>query len=258
MGTTEYPIIAQSNLAAAPPGAGEGSFFEFYSVPDQAEADRLATADQQAHILYIAHLLPGETTDITYIFTISQSTYIYICFSTQEGNSVDVLSGAAYVGTRSWGGVEQGKVWRIVNPSSPTPTPTPTPPPTPGAGLPPPPTLESCVLPELSWNFIEVVRQAVLYVSCNISNLVLQVDWMISALAALIPQLLSLLVYVLSLKWLEDWVKRFFTELDIWLSNKFGIDPALPFFDELMKKTFGWFFSLLDSMADEDSKKRGW
>lgn len=117
--------------------------------------------------------------------------------------------------------------------------------------LPPPPVLDACVLPELSWNFIEVVRQAVIFISCNLGNLIVQVSWLVSALAALIPQLLAGIAYFLSLKWIIDWIQAFFDRLDIWISAKFGIDPALPFWEELVKKAIGW----LGGGIDEASRK---
>ena len=152
-----------------------------------------------------------------------------------------------------------------VPPTTPPEVPPTTPPTTPpgsnippGETLPPSPVLDACVLPELSWNFVEVVRQAVSYISCNLQNLILQVNWMISALAALIPQLLAGIAYFLSLKWITDWIQAFFTQLDIWFSLKFGIDPALPFWDELVKKTLTWISGALDAAAEERIKIRKW
>ena len=84
------------------------------------------------------------------------------------------------------------------------------------------------------------------------------------------------------LQWIFDWLLHFPDHLDAWISRLFGIDAALPFFpelmrkidiyisarlgvdpdkpilDELAKKILTWFFSLLDAGADEDSRKRGW
>jgi hypothetical protein len=121
--------------------------------------------------------------------------------------------------------------------------------------LPPPPVLDACVLPELSWNFIEVVRQAVTYISCNLGNLIVQVSWLVSALAALIPQLLSGIAYFLALKWITDWIQAFFDRLDIWISAKFGIDPTLPFFEELMKKAIGWLSGGIDEAARKATER---
>lgn len=97
-------------------------------------------------------------------------------------------------------------------------------------GLPPSPVLAVCVLPELTLNFIEVVRQAVRYISCNIANLILQVDWMISVLAALIPQLLAGISYFLSLRWMDDLIKRLITALDLWIDGVIEriLDAILP------------------------------
>jgi hypothetical protein len=121
--------------------------------------------------------------------------------------------------------------------------------------LPPPPVLDACVLPELSWNFIEVVRQAVLYISCNLGNLIVQVSWLVSVLAALIPQILAAITYFLSLKWITDWIQAFFDRLDIWISAKFGIDPTLPFFEELVKKAIGWLSEGLNEAARKATER---
>jgi hypothetical protein len=124
--------------------------------------------------------------------------------------------------------------------------------------IPPLPVLDACVLPELSWNFIEVVRQAIVYIACNLNNLIIQVNWLISALAALIPQLLAGIAYFLSLKWITNWIQAFFAQLDIWISAKFGIDPNLPFLDELMKKIMTWFFSILDDRVKDEPPYGKW
>ncbi len=78
---------------------------------------------------------------------------------------------------------------------------------------------------------------------------------MMSALAGMIPQLIAVLGYVLSLRWIADWTRAFFSALDTWLSTKLGIDPALPFFEELMKKMWGWLSADLDAAARKGKER---
>ena len=172
-----------------------------------------------------------------------------------EGISTDVPGGKLTVYDTS---VIGAKVCMELTPVPPAEPPAPPPPAPPLGGIPPAPVLNTCVFPELSWNFVEVVQQSVTYISCNLANLLLQVGWIVSALVALIPQLIDGIAYFLSLKWINDGVQAFFIRWDIWWSNKFGIDPNLPFFDELVKKALARISSTLDDAAEKRMRERKW
>lgn len=97
-----------------------------------------------------------------------------------------------------------------------------TPQPSPGPvviGLPAPPVLDVCEFPALSWNFIEVMAALAKWIMCTLRNILAQVAWIVAALAALIPQALAALAYFLSLKWIDDLVKRLIAALDPWIDG---------------------------------------
>lgn len=150
--------------------------------------------------------------------------------------------------------IKKGVMISFTNTSAPTPTPTPAPTPTPTSI----PILESCTIPTFSYNFYVMISGLISYLACNIRNMILQLEWIVSTLASLVPQILAFLVYVLSLQWLKDFIFQFFAQLDIWISNKFGIDPALPFWEELIKKALTWIGLSLDTSAENRMRERKW
>lgn len=100
--------------------------------------------------------------------------------------------------------------------------------------IPPPPLLEECIFPELSWNLIEVLKKLIKWVVCHIKQI-------ITLSVYLVYRLYDVVVYILNLP----------DHLDKWVSRLFGIDPALPFFDELMKKIDAWISNKLGVDKDK-------
>ncbi len=131
-----------------------------------------------------------------------------------------------------------------------TPTP-PSPTPAPATG----PVLYECVFPSLQWNLMQVLSDLVAWIGCILHNIIAQLDWIIQSLATLIPQLLAFLTYVVTLKWLTDFLAQFFDRLDTWLSAKFGIDKDKPFFDELLRKALDIVGGAIDDAARNSMKK---
>lgn len=170
-----------------------------------------------------------------------------------SGGSQAVPGGTLYASDIT---VMGARVCLALSASPPAPPPTQPPAQPPGGDWTQPPALEACVLPTLSWNFVEVVRQAVLFVDCNLKNLITQVSWMISAMTAIVPKIIESVTYILSLRWLEDFLDQFFDALDTWLSDKLGIEKDKPFLEELVKKIIGLVAGQIDEAAKSRLQKR--
>lgn len=124
--------------------------------------------------------------------------------------------------------------------------------------MPPPPVLEICVFPTLSLNLIAVLADLAKWIMCTILNILKQLIWFGQVIVYLVPKIVEFLVYVVTLKWIVDGVKGFFDALDVWVSVKFGIDPDLPFWDELVKKTLKWIADIIDAAANNRILIRKW
>ncbi len=147
--------------------------------------------------------------------------------------------------------------WASVFGGDSIPGPAPAPAPAPAPEIPPAPTLTSCTIPSFSWNLYEMLKALISYLQCTLNNIIAQLEWIISVLVSLIPQLLAFLVYVLTLQWIADFLAKFFDQLDTWLSGKFGIDKDKPFFEELLKKVFAYFTGWLGALVDDDLQNTG-
>lgn len=120
------------------------------------------------------------------------------------------------------------------------------------------PQLSECAFPDILQSGIYFIVDLAKWIGCMIRNI------------------------IAILKWVIDWLLHFSDHLDIWISNLFGIDPALPFFDELwkkidekvstrlgvdpekplldelVKKAIEWLLSSLDAAAEQEKKDRGY
>ncbi len=96
------------------------------------------------------------------------------------------------------------------------------------------------------------------WIGCLINNLYLQVVWIAESLAALIPQILEFVTYVISLKWLTDFIAAFFEKLDSWVSELFGVDPDLPFFDQVMQGVVDWLLAPFNDAAKRRIEEKKW
>lgn len=105
-------------------------------------------------------------------------------------------------------------------------------------------------------NALSPVTTGMSSMASGLAGLVSGLSPLISALPKLIPDFLSFLKYILSLKWIEDLISRFFSSLDAWLSGKLGIDPGKPFLEELAKRWVKFVLAALDELADQDMQKR--
>lgn len=136
----------------------------------------------------------------------------------------------------------------------------PVPPPTPTGGtiptLPPFPSDPGCTLPALSWNFIDVMKGLIVWVVCHINHIITILGWFKDVIVSSFDYVMQFILYFLSLKWLTDFIAKFFDALDTWLSAKFGIEKEKPFLDELLKKFMSWLLSFLDSAAENEKKSR--
>lgn len=128
---------------------------------------------------------------------------------------------------------------------------------------PPPPLLSDCKFPELSWNLIEVLSQLVKWIGCLLNQVISLMGSVIASLAGIADYLLHLPDH------LDEWVSRlfgidpalpFFPELmrkiDLYVSARFGVDPEKPIIDELAKKVMSWLLSLLDTAAENEKRGR--
>lgn len=120
--------------------------------------------------------------------------------------------------------------------------------------IPPPPSLTECVFPVFSLNLWVYFGALFRYMGCIVQQILALLKWMVDAAFLIFRRLAAFLQYVLSLKWLTDFLKTFFDRLDVWISKLFGIDPKKPFFPELMKKILDYFFS----GAEDAFKKNKW
>lgn len=267
------------------------SFLESISLMDEAAADARIVEPTTAGQGFWMRLDPGASADVSFHVTLGQSAFLYLSLLDDVGRSYLVTHGATLVGERTNSGqgtTYKSKVWRITNTTGGSPdthlacvqgictrvpgsdpdscspegsacvvvSPPPSPPP--NVGLPPPLVLETCILPTPSLNFIQLMTDLISYLSCILKNIILYLEWIVTTLAYLVPKALELLVYILTLQWLTDFISQFFAQLDIWLSAKFGIDPSLPFFEELVRKALNWIGGALDAAAENRMKIRGW
>lgn len=108
------------------------------------------------------------------------------------------------------------KVHAGAAPPAPTPVPTPT------TG----PQLQDCVFPTLQWNLIQVLSDLIEWIGCILHNIITILQWVI------------------------DWLLHFHDHLDAWASRLFGVDPALPFWDELEKKLIKMLISAAQQIVD--------
>jgi hypothetical protein len=141
----------------------------------------------------------------------------------------------------------------IVTPPIPPPV-TPPIPPTTVPVLPPFPADPDCLFPTLSLNFIDVVSKLIKWIGCRISHIIMILVWFKDAIVAAFDFVMQFISYFVSLKWLTDFIAKFFDALDTWLSAKFGIEKDKPFLDELLKKFMSWLLSFLDNAAENDKK----
>ena len=135
------------------------------------------------------------------------------------------------------------------------PTPELPPEPTPGEQG---PQIVECLFPELSLNFISVMSGLASWLGCMIRNLITLIQWIVDwalhfsdHLDAWISRLFGVDP---SLPFFDEVLKK----IDIWISGKFGVDPALPFWDELVKKALTWIGLSLDTAAENRIRDRKW
>lgn len=135
-------------------------------------------------------------------------------------------------------------------PCAPESTETPTTPPVPPETDPGPQIID-CVFPTLSLNFISVMSGLASWIGCILHNIITILKWLVDWILHFPDHL-------------DAWISRLFgvdpalpffdevlKKIDIWISGKFGVDPALPFWEELVKKAIGW----LGGGIDEASRK---
>lgn len=132
--------------------------------------------------------------------------------------------------------------------------PTPMQPPTIDAG----PQLFECTFPPLSWNLVSLLSSLFEWIGCMLHNIIAILKWLADWLLHFTDHLDAWISRLFgvdpSLPFFDEIMKK----IDIWISGKFGIDPALPFWEELVKKALGWIAGALDAAAENRRKDRGW
>lgn len=117
------------------------------------------------------------------------------------------------------------------------------------------PQLSECVFPELSLNFIAVMSGLASWLGCMVRNIIVLIQWIVDwilhfgdHLDAWISRLFGVDP---SLPFFDEVMKK----IDVWISGKFGVDPDLPFWEELIKKAIGWLSDALDEASRKATER---
>ncbi len=133
--------------------------------------------------------------------------------------------------------------------------------PTPGPG--PVPTLPV----EPAWDFSSI--------SATFQSLWEHIKWLLMLILSPVTSILDWIAkiadYLLHLSdHLDAWISRLFGvdpagpffdqvmhNIDIWVSNRLGVDPDKPLLEELLKKVFAYFTGWLSALVDDDENNLG-
>ncbi len=203
-----------------PTGNQLAAYIQRISAADQDLADIQALVSRNFALSLIGTIPLSGTLIKNWQIILTAPAYLYV-YLLKTGHLTTLTSGGAYIGDVS--ATNSGKtfsVYRITNPNAPPdttqPPPGTTPPPATTPGPVPGPQIIECVFPALQWNLIQVLSDLVQWIGCILHNIITILNWFV------------------------DWILHFPDHLDAWISRLFGVDPALPFFDEVMKKIDIW------------------